>query len=272
MIIYADVLLTLNLVVNYFLILASQKLLRLNVKWYRSVLGATLGSVASLYIFLPQSHVFFETLFKISLCCVMTLIVFGFKTIKLYVKSVMVLFIVTCAYAGIMFVYWQLFKPDGMAVNNSVVYFNISPLMMVAISLVIYILFLVCNKIFTGIATNAQECEISVIFGKKSVKYKAIIDTGNSICDLFGNSEILIVDREIILKLFGKNYKENYSRYRVIPFKTVSGEDLLEGYRCDSSVVKSKNATITLEKPILASSKIPLKEGFSGIVNPKIFN
>lgn len=272
MIIYADVLITLNLLINYFLIIATQKLLRKRVKWYRSLSGAFLGALASLYIFIPQTTIVTETAFKIGLSAIISITVFGFVTLKQYLKAVFVFFLVTCCYAGVMIAVWYIFKPYGMAINNSIVYFNFSPLIMVVISVVTYILFLIGNKIFARDSADAQECEISVFIGNRSANYNAIVDTGNSLCDVFGNSEILIVDNEIISKLFDDYNEEKNSRYRVIPFKTVSGEDLLEGYRCDSSVVVCKDKTVTLKKPIIASSKIPLKEGYSGIVNPKIFN
>ena len=271
-VIYADILITLNLVVNYFLILATKHLLRVRVKWFRTVIGAFLGAIASLYIFFPQTSLFTEITFKITLCAVISLTVFGFKSVKQYTKSVIFLFLVTCAYAGLMIAIWYLFKPSGMAINNSIVYFNFSPTVMVVISVLVYLVFVVCNKIFTREANTAEECEISVWVGEKNIEYKAIVDTGNSLYDIFGKSEILIVDEDIIRKLFDKNIEIYSSRYRVIPFKSVSGDDMLHGYRCDRSVVKSKDLEVTLDKPILASSKIPLKDGFSGIVNPKIFD
>ena len=130
-VIYSDILITLNLVVNYFLILATKHLLRVRVKWFRTVIGAFLGAIASLYIFFPQTSLFTEITFKITLCAVISLTVFGFKSVKQYTKSVIFLFLVTCAYAGLMIAIWYLFKPSGMAINNSIVYFNFSPTVMV---------------------------------------------------------------------------------------------------------------------------------------------
>ena len=61
-------------------------------------------------------------------------------------------------------------------------------------------------------------------------------------------------------------------RYRTVPCGTVSGGDVLEGFRCDSAKINYNNKFLILEKPILALSKIPLKENYSLILNPKIFN
>ena len=59
-------------------------------------------------------------------------------------------------------------------------------------------------------------------------------------------------------------------RFRMIPCNTVSGNDLLEGYRCDEASVIGSNKTVILKKPILAVSKTPLDDGYNAIINPEI--
>ena len=52
--IYIDILVCLNVIVNYFLLLASGKFLSRPYKRWRILLGAFLGGLYSLYILLPQ--------------------------------------------------------------------------------------------------------------------------------------------------------------------------------------------------------------------------
>ena len=141
LVIYADILIVLNLIVNYFLLLFTSKILHKNPKIVRVFSGAFLGAISSLYIFLPQVSVFAELSFKIALCSVISLIVFGVKSVKQYIKSTGMLFVVTCGYAGIMITVWRFFRPLGMTINNSIVYFNISPIVLVVITVCAYILF-----------------------------------------------------------------------------------------------------------------------------------
>ena len=272
MVVYADVLVVLNLLVNYFIILASAKFLRKKVRILRILFGSFIGAAASLYIFLPEVNLAAEVLFKIVLCLVITLTVFGIKSVKSFLKASGVLFTVTCAYAGIMIAVWKIFKPNGMVINNSVVYFNISPLMLVAFSAAAYIIFTVIMKVFARNNIYAKDCDITVFYGDKTVNFKAIVDTGNSVCDLFGRSEVIIVDPSIIDTLFISGDIKNKTRYRAIPYNSVSGYGMLDGYRCDKGIIISEKKEIVLKEPILAASKTQINDEYEGIVNPEILD
>lgn len=268
LIVYADVLIFLNLIVNYFLLCACCKILNSNPKTIRIILSSLLGGISSLYIFLPKLNIVLETLLKIATCSLMVLICFGFKNVKNYLKSIGILFAVTTAYGGIMFALWLAFNPKGMVVNNSVVYFNISPLVLIICSVIAYILFSVFSFIFTKTSKFANKCSITVFAKDKNVRLDAIIDTGNSITDVFSNSEIIIADKTQVERLFTLADKST-PRYRVLPCNTISGNDVLEGFRCDSAVIINDNEKTVLQKPILAISKTKLNDGYNAIINPK---
>ena len=81
MVVYADVLIVLNLIVDYFLLRASAKISGVTPGVWRMLGGAAVGAVSSLYIFLPQSGIMLELLFRIAVCLVMTACTFGFRTL-----------------------------------------------------------------------------------------------------------------------------------------------------------------------------------------------
>lgn len=272
-IVYADILIILNLTVNYFLLLATDKLLKRKTRILRLLLSAVLGAIASLYIFLPKPSFLAEAFFKISLCLVMAAIGFGIKSLKQFFKASLLLFCVTCGYAGIMIAIWHLFKPRGMVINNSVVYFNISPLVLVGATVGCYFVFIILNYIFKRSSQTATECEIKVQVNNNQINLKAILDSGNSLEDIFGKSEIIITEKGVVESLFGNSTQEELNtRFRAIPCNTVSGSDLLDGYRCDSAFVSGTGKSVTLEKPILAVAKTSFNDGYNAIVNPKILD
>lgn len=273
MIVYADILIILNLCVNYFLLLATQKILHLRETVLRLLFSAFLSAVSTLYIFMPQTHFIIEFLYKISICLLTVLCAFGFKNIRYILKNTLVFFTVTCAYAGIMIAVWYLFKPKGMIINNSVIYINISPVVLVAVSVAAYLIFILLYRIFYKSSEFAKKCLITVSAFENTVTLEAIVDTGNSLNDVFGKSEIIITEITVVKKLFGEDFKESEkikSRYRIIPCGTVSGSSILDGYRCDNAVINYENKNFSLEKPILAVSKVPLNDGYNAIINPKI--
>ncbi len=275
LIVYVDILVILNVAVDYLLLLTSAKILGKKVKTLRLVLSSLLGGVSCIYIFLPSVSLFGEIIYKILISLLLSLVAFGFNSLKAYIKSFLAVFVVSSCYAGLMLAVWQIFKPGRMIVKNSVVYFDISPIVLVIATTIFYFCFTIINNIFSKNAPFARECEITVAVGERRMELKAILDTGNSLTDFFGNSEIIITDKNLVEGLLGSLDKESNTelsrRYRAIPCSTVSGNDMLDGFRCDTAVVCKEKKSITLKKPILAVAKSDIKDGYNAIVNPKIF-
>ncbi len=239
-------------------------------------MSAFVGALTSLYIFLPQTNIIIEMLFKSLVSMVMSIIAFGFKGIKAYIKSVLLLLGVTVGFGGLMYAVWLAFSPNGMVINNSVVYFDISLIALIVFTVVGYIIFSILFRIFSKNAAFGGRCNITVFANENKAVLTAIIDTGNSIEDAFSMGEIIIVDKSVAKKLFDcENFQTNVKtkrRYRMLPCATVSGADVLEGIRCDRAEVLYNNKIITLNRPIIAISKTKLLDGCDAIINPKILN
>ena len=275
MVVYADILVILNLIVDYFLLSATAVVLRVKLSVFRQLGGAAIGAISSLYIFAPDLGLFVDLVFRAVICAVMVLCAFGFKGVKRFFRAAGVLFLVTCGFGGIMTAVWSLFKPNGMTVVNSVVYFNISPAVLIGVSVITYLLFMLLRMILSRSTELAERCEITVTAEKKSITMEGIIDTGNSIRDYLSGCEVIIADSEFVKALLGSDNPNTEarlkSRYRILPLSTVSGGGTLDGFRCDSAVITDGERTVKLEKPILAVSKTPLKDDYQAIINPEIF-
>ena len=270
MVIYVDILIVLNILVDYFLLKLTARLVRKNPSLIRLILGSLAGGFFSLYIFLPAHNFVVETLIRIVISIVITFCTFGFGSLKSLFKNTAIFFAVTFGFAGAMLGIWYIFEPKGMALNNSVVYFNISPVILIALSAAFYIIVSVLRYLLQKNSSDAKECKIKVTMDKKSAETVAIIDTGNSISDAMGMSEVIIVDKAFAQKLLGDTEsREMTARYRVIPCNTVSGTTLLEGYRCDKAYIKYDGNTTEINRPILAVSKTPLDRECQAIINPR---
>ncbi len=276
MVVYADILITVNLIVDFLLLKITLKILKITPKTLRLVLASIVGAIFSLYIFLPKSPVLIEFSVQLLMSCALTLICVGYGTLKRFSRTVLTLFTVTVAYGGAMIAFWQIFKPKGMIINNSVVYFNISPLVLIATTVLGYFLYIGFTKIFEIASKTAKRCNITLYALGKSVGATAIIDTGNSLTDILSNSEIIVVDLSVSKALFGQlDIKTDpllATRFRTIPCNTISGSGIMEGYRCDMGEIYLEDKTICLNNPIIAISKTPIKEDYSAILNPKILD
>ncbi len=274
MVVYADVLMVLNLIVDYFLILFSSKLLRVSLKTWRLLLASAAGALSSLYIFLPQSFWVIELAVRLFICALMTFIAFGFGSIKRFFRSMAVLFGVTFGYAGGMAALWYILKPNGMVINNSVVYFDISPVVLILSSVVAYVVIVLLRRLLERQSPDAKVCEVTLRADPKEYTVKAIIDTGNSIEDIMGGGEVIIADRSVAIKLFGSSTQtpELATRYRLVACSTVSGGGMLEGFRCDSAIITHGDKSVELKSPVLAISKTVLDRECPAIINPRVFD
>ena len=270
MTVYADILILTNFIVDYFLISLSCRFLHKKPRFCRLVLSALSGGVFSLYIFLPQSNFFIQTIVHILMCAILCLVAFGFINTKSFLRSVAVLFCVNFAYSGAMIALWLIFEPYGMVINNSMVYFNISPLFLIIFSVVGYFGTLIVRRLLKRNFSQNIYCDVTICCKDKSITLCGIIDTGNGLSDVFGMSQIFITEDEIITRLLAEE-KNNPTRFRKIPCSTVSGECLLDGFRIDGAVILYNNKKYTFKNPVLAASNVPLTDT-KIIINPENFN
>ncbi len=278
-VIYIDVLICVNLVINYFLILATSKFLYLKLKRLRLILGEVLGAVYSLYILLPDYSVFVSLIIRLFMAVTIMGAVFGFKNFKILAKSVAYFFVVSFLFSGIMFGMWYVFRPKGMAINNGVVYFNISPSLLIASSLVAYTVIEVTNRVLEKKENKNLICSVLVKVGERQVNFMAKVDTCNSLREPFSNLPVIVASEEVLRPVLPQNFQaiikenevqnlENF-KIRFIPFQTVSGEGLLPAFKPD--IVKIKN-DFEKEAYIAVCSKEVLPDGAFSLVNPLLID
>ena len=166
MTVYADILVVLNLIVDYFLLRLSSHILKRNISVWRIVLSALIGAASSLYIFLPEMPKAIEFIFKTSVCLIMCFTAFGYTKLKIFLRAFFVISAVSFIYGGVMIAVWYTFKPSGMIIHNSVVYFNISPVFLIAFSLLMYGVIILISKITEKSSPYSKYCDIDLVYNK----------------------------------------------------------------------------------------------------------
>ncbi len=275
MVVYADVLIFLNTIVNYYIVALTAKVCRVNKKWYRFVFAAFVGALFSLYIFLPKLNFILELVIKLVCSAAVVLIGFGFENIKKFTRRSVIFYLISFLYAGLMLALWSIFKPNGMVIHNSVVYFNISPFTLIVLSAVFYVALVIFKRIYSQKNSTVKYCEIEIFCEDNSVKTDAIIDTGHSVGDLFSDSEIIFISVSKAKKIFSVTDplfldEKMKKRYRAIPCKTVDGTAVLDAFRCDKAVVLSGGEKYESHFPIVAISKHINSSDYSAIISPEI--
>ena len=268
MTVYADVLVITNFIVDYFLLAVTGKIIKRKARLWRQLLSSFSAALYSLIIFVPLHNKAVEFLINIAMSYTVCLLCFGFNSIKRFIFSGAVFLAVSFSYAGAMLALFYIFKPYGMVINNSVVYFNISPLFLIVFSLFAFLVFSAFTFLFGRKNRTAKDCLVTLTFSGITAGFKGIIDSGNGVKDAFIGSPVIIADKKKAFSAFGELTAEKYpQKYRLIPCKTVSGEILLEGFRCEDGKITTENSVVNLIKPVIAISKTPLCD-CEAIVNP----
>ncbi|MEE0981683.1 MAG: sigma-E processing peptidase SpoIIGA [Acutalibacteraceae bacterium] len=280
MVVYADVLLIVNLFVNYVLLLCSSMIMKKHTQRLRMLLGAAIGAFYGFVVFLPELPSLAEFALRIATTVLIVLGAFGYKNLPSFLRSFFTFFAVSFAFGGIMLVLWVTVAPIGMIYNNGAVYFDID-LAVLAISTVVS--FAVVSLIAHFTARRAPKDSIALVkisYKGKEVKLTALIDTGNSLCETFSGYPVVLGEAESLEKIMPDAVRafidgddvSSSPEMRLVMHKTVSGTGVLPVFRPDYIEVKSVSHSIKTSEVYVAVTKNNLARGeYEMILNPALF-
>ena len=271
MVVYVDVLIVLNLYVNYFLIRATAMIMRRVCPRKRCVLSAFIGALGSLVILLPELPLPVVALFKIALGALIVFITFGKQKPADLVICVLFFLVVSFTFAGVMVALWTFAAPLGMVWSNGTAYFNIPLSAIAAFTAAAYCAVrlvrffadkrLHCNRI----------CSVKITAGGSEITLRGLCDTGNELCDLFSGKPVVmcyfdkiapLAPDEVIGYFDGKLAES----LRVIPCRTVSSETLVPIFKADITIDgKTADGFVGVTKRTLGSD-------IDCVFNPKIIS
>lgn len=280
-VIYIDILIAVNLFINYFLIISTAKFLHLKIKKSRMIIGEALGGIYSLYILLPPISFIISVIVKFFMSASIIFASFRFSRIKTFFKTLICFYLISFAFSGIMLALWCAFRPQGMSVNNGVVYFSISPVILVISTVITYIILKIINRIIGKRSFGKVTCEVKISEGNSVAILTALIDTGSSLIEPFSGLPVIVAKSENIQsvcpdEILSAGSIENFdhtaflkSKLRMIPFKTISGDGLLPAFKPKNVII---NGSAPKEAYIAVCASDTLPEGCSAIINSDLIS
>ncbi|NCC87410.1 MAG: hypothetical protein EOM05_06020 [Clostridia bacterium] len=287
--VYIDILIAINIFVNYFLLLETAFISHEKPKRLRLLLASTLGGVYSLIIILPEMNVFLSILLKLILSTTIILAAFKIKNIRHFLRIFALFFAVNFIFAGLMFAVWIVLKPNSMQFNNGAVYFDINILTLTIMTVFCYVVVTIISKLARRNSSHDKIIDLTISFENKTISGRALIDTGNSLCDTFSGSPVVVAEynflKEILPDELGEYMKDsncletdkisdNYKgKIRLIPFNSIGGEGLLKAFRPDNIKIYYKKRYITINSIYVAVKNISLSNGeYIAIINPSMLD
>lgn len=230
--VYVDVLIFLNIVVDFFILLSLKTVFNIDVTFKRLVLSSIIISFFSLIALLPQINFFLNILINILTAVASVFICFGRCSIANFIKRVCCFFAINFIYAGIMIAIYMLFKPSKLAIINNVVYFDISPLLLIILTLCCYIILYIFKRITGKQGIMEKICKVHIKLNDKSYCFFGKVDTGCDVKEPFSGAPVIIVEKTVF-----NNLKIEDNNYRVIPFSSLGGEGILTGIKAQEVII-----------------------------------
>ena len=262
--------------VDFLLLSLTGAMLRRDLKLIRQILAAMLGGVSSFYIFLETKSILLDFLFRAISCFLISAVAFSFRKVLFTLKAAGVFIILSIGLSGLLEAVVSLFKINSVITENTFVYIGISPLVLILLSVVFYLIAKLLVRLFKNDSV-AEECTVEVFLNDKTVQFFALVDSGNSVTDLLSDSEVFIASKKATGRLLGGDAKEyltlceNRRRCRMIPTKTVNGDSLMYAVRCDKAKITEGSKSFIIQKPIIAESEFLDSPDYDIIIPKGVF-
>ncbi len=275
LVIYADILVILNLYINYFLVRSSALLLRRDISSKRCLLAAGIGAAAALTALLPELPFWAVAGIKAAVGCAVVFAAFGKQKKIDFVISLLCFLVISFVFAGLMLALWTFFAPFDMVYSNGIAYFNI-PIAAIAV--------------FTAAAYGAvravryfsdrrlvcrRVCRVKITMSGVTVELMGLADTGNGLCDIFSGKSVIVCRHDSVKEIIPQTVREylegraadNIDGIRLLPCRTIAAEALIPIFSAAGITIDGKKAD-----GFIGITKNPLGEGIDCVFNPKIIS
>jgi stage II sporulation protein GA (sporulation sigma-E factor processing peptidase) len=264
--VYIDVLMAVNFFLNYFLLLACAKFLSLTFKRSRLAIASAVGAVFSLCVLLPEYPAALSLTIKFLMSVIIVLCAFGFGGIKRTIRNTLAFYVISFAFAGAMIAVWYFLAPQGLIIRNSIVYFNISPILLIVLAAGCYVVLTLIGRITGRRAPKELFCRITVQYHGISCGCNARVDTGNSLREPFSNYPVVVIEQSTIQRLIPP---EGDLNFRLVPFEVVGGSGVLKAFRPDRLTIHYNDRIIQVSNVYIAVSPTRLGS-YEALLNPDL--
>lgn len=284
-VIYIDTLFFLNALVDYLLLLSAARLAGEPLRRWRFALGAGLGGLYAVAIFLPGLAFLSHPLCRLASAVLMLLAAYGGS--RRLLRQGLLFFALTCAFGGGV-VAIGLLGGTGLSLGNGVFY-SAMDLKVVLLSAAVCcgVLSLVFRRIGAHSAAAGELAAAKVCVAGRQAVFTALVDTGNTLTDPMSGRPVMVVEGERAVPLFPAGHRPTYTdlrdptagltrlgvgewkgRFQLLPYRSVGVErGLLLAVRADSLELDGQK-----RGPVLvALSPTPVSDGggYQALIGPE---
>lgn len=212
--VYLELYFLINYILDISLLIGTSKILKINIKIIRYFIGAFIGSISIILIFININNI---TLFllKIIISIIMIISTFGFNNIF---RNTFYFYLLSIILGGIFY----LLDINLFNINN---YYNY--LFLIILSPII--IYLIVLEYLKRKRINNIKYKIIIKYKNISINTYGFIDTGNCLKDPYFNKSIILIDNNI-----------NIDKPILVPFKTISDSGFINCFKPDKLIINNR--------------------------------
>lgn len=224
-VIYLDVLLALNLFIDFLLLTATAAWRHLPHRRGRVVLGAIVGAATACAVLLPVMTWWQQLLFDVAAAAAMCRVAFRWNGWTVFGKTVATLWALSAALGGVCTILWQVFSPAGFQVINGVVYYDIPPLTLILLTVVSYGALTLFERWARPRLFGRHLYRVTAVWRGWTFVFTAMYDSGNGLTEPFSGAPVIVVAEKAVT-----GWDNGDPPYRVIPYRTADGEGVYRAF------------------------------------------
>lgn len=244
-VVYVDLLFGVNLIMNYLLLLLTNRLTGQYSGRWRLCFAAAVGAFFGVILYFPEMNVLCALACKAALCVLITGIAFYRKHGGALVRQNLIFLAVSMAFGGGMLALSLIpGYREAVSVQNGVVNFHLPFLRVVLMAALIYFLL---SLVFSpgGAEDRKKVVKLTLSMDRRTASFSAFLDTGNLLRDPVTGNRVIFASKEAVLPLlssgaqeavrslsgqntvecFNQLYDQIGSRCRLIPYRGAAGEN-----------------------------------------------
>ncbi|MEG2857714.1 MAG: sigma-E processing peptidase SpoIIGA [Clostridia bacterium] len=276
-VVYVDVLFLLNFIVNYLILFASAHIAGAPIHRFRIAAAGAIGAIYGVVAFFESMRVLTMLWAKILVAVIMVVTAFGIKTYKRLLRYFLIFCGISFAFGGAVFAIYTISNGAGglMDVRNGVFYLKVPLGVLLASSAICYLIFaFVFRRTAHGAATEHVIREVELSLGARTTAFRALVDSGNTLCDPLTNIPVIIVEysaardvlphdaRAVLDGISGDEFSLAITklpasmRFRLMPYKTIdSALGMLLAFKPDMLIidkVEKKNMLVAISPNVIS--------------------
>ena len=112
--IYIDLIFLENIFMNFIIIYATSIILKKDLKILRISIGSIIGSIYACIYYISDLKIYSNIILKITLSLVITYVSFNSKTLKNFLKEVLIFYLTSFTVGGVTFAFLYLINPKNL--------------------------------------------------------------------------------------------------------------------------------------------------------------